>query len=54
MGGEDYLFLPTVKKVVAAHTVSSLYVIENCGHVVNVEEPTIFNEKVIQYLNGIE
>ncbi len=54
MGGEDYLFLPTIKKVVAAHTVSSLYVIENCGHVVNVEEPTIFNEKVIQYLNGIE
>ena len=30
MGGEDYLFLPTIKKVVALHETSRLYVIEDC------------------------
>jgi pimeloyl-ACP methyl ester carboxylesterase len=53
MGEEDYLFLPSVQKVVNAHQVSSLHVIENCGHVVNVEQPTVFNETVISYLNGL-
>jgi hypothetical protein len=35
MGNEDYMFLPSVKAVVASHVkTSKLYVIENCGHVV--------------------
>ncbi|PWL38209.1 2-succinyl-6-hydroxy-2,4-cyclohexadiene-1-carboxylate synthase [Flagellimonas aquimarina] len=54
MGGEDYLFLPTIKKVVDSHIASTLFVIENCGHVVNVEEPMVFNEKVINYLQNIK
>ena len=53
MGGEDYLFLPTIKKVVALHETSRLYVIEDCGHVVNVEQPQIFNSTVIRYLSEI-
>lgn len=53
MGEEDYLFLPSIKKVVQAHQNSQLYVIENCGHVVNVERPVVFNEQVIQYLSDV-
>ena len=50
MGGEDYLFLPTIQKVVKTQKESTLFVVENCGHVVNVEQPLIFNQKVIDYL----
>ena len=48
MGEEDYMFLPSVRKVVERHYKSSkLFVIEKCGHVVNVEQPFIFNKEVI-------
>jgi pimeloyl-ACP methyl ester carboxylesterase len=51
MGEEDYMFLPYVKQVVANHINSSeLFVIQNCGHVVNVEQAVVFNQKVIDYL----
>lgn len=51
MGEEDYMFLPSVKQVVANHVKSAeLFIIRNCGHVVNVEQPLIFNEAVIEYL----
>lgn len=53
MGGEDYLFLPSVKKIVQRHTESSLLMIEHCGHVVNVEQPQIFNKMVIDYISDI-
>jgi pimeloyl-ACP methyl ester carboxylesterase len=54
MGEEDYLFLPTVRKIAAAHTTSHLFIIEDCGHVVNVEQPLLFNRMVIGYLAGME
>lgn len=51
MGAEDYMFLPAVRAVVEKHYKSSkLFVIENCGHVVNVEQSTIFNHQVIAFL----
>ena len=50
MGEEDYLFLPTVQKLVKDHKSSRLVVVENCGHVVNVERPHFFNDTVISYL----
>lgn len=50
MGSEDYLFLPPVKKVVADHKQSILQIIEQCGHVVNVEQPDVFNRLSIQFL----
>lgn len=53
MGREDYLFLPSIEKIVNAHTKSDLFVVENCGHVVNVEQPSIFNTTVIDYLNKL-
>lgn len=53
MGEEDYMFLPYVKQVVANHIKSAeLFIIQNCGHVVNVEQAVIFNQKVIGYLRG--
>jgi len=54
MGEEDYMFLPSVRKVVESHYKSSkLCVIEKCGHVVNVEQPTIFNKNVISFLKKV-
>tara|TARA_R110000868_G_scaffold139848_2_gene355004 strand:+ start:120 stop:857 length:738 start_codon:yes stop_codon:yes gene_type:complete len=50
MGEEDYLFLPSIRKIVKFHQNSELLVVEDCGHVVNVEQPRYFNEKVIDYL----
>ena len=52
MGEEDYMFLPSVRKVVESHYKSSkLCVIENCGHVVNVEQPNVFNAEVLSFIN---
>jgi pimeloyl-ACP methyl ester carboxylesterase len=52
MGEEDYMFLPSVRTVVAKHYKSSkLFVIENCGHVVNVEQANVFNTKVLSFIN---
>ncbi len=51
MGGEDYLFLPSVRKTVQKSTTSSLLLIEHCGHVVNVEQPKLFNDMVIGFLS---
>jgi len=51
MGEEDHMFLPTIKNLVKEHYQSAqLFIVENCGHVVNVDQPQIFNEKVIQFL----
>lgn len=54
MGEEDYMFLPSVRKVVEKHYKSSqLFVIQNCGHVVNVEQPNKFNETVLAFVKVI-
>ncbi len=53
MGEEDYLFLPSVKKVVSAHKFSELFVIKNSGHVVNVEQPEVFNKESITFIGQI-
>ncbi|SIQ36785.1 Pimeloyl-ACP methyl ester carboxylesterase [Maribacter ulvicola] len=52
MGEEDYLFLPSIRKIAKSHQNSQLVVVEDCGHVVNVEQPNFFNEKVVAYLIG--
>ncbi len=50
MGSEDYLFLPPVKKIVKEHSKSFLEVVEQCGHVVNVEKPNSFNQISLNFL----
>lgn len=52
MGSEDHMFLPPVKQIVKKHTNASLQVIENCGHVCNVERPGAFNRVTIDYLKS--
>ena len=54
MGSEDHMFLPSIRKIVASHQSALLYVIEQCGHVVNVEQPEIFNAEAIQFLISID
>lgn len=50
MGSEDHMFLPPVQQIVAVHKQAFLEVIENCGHVCNVEKPTDFNDISIGFL----
>ena len=53
MGEEDYMFLPSVRKVVEKHYKSSkLFVVEQCGHVVNVEQPLVFNSAVLAFIKN--
>lgn len=51
MGDEDHMFLPPVKHIVQRHKLSLLEVIENCGHVCNIEKPKIFNNLSIDFIN---
>ena len=50
MGDQDYMFLPSVAKVVTIHKSSKIKIINNCGHVVNVEKPDIFNKSMIEFI----
>ena len=50
MGEEDHMFLPSISKLVKDHVSSKLFVIANCGHVVNVEQPDIFNLQVLKFI----
>ncbi|HEX2208993.1 MAG TPA: alpha/beta hydrolase [Longimicrobium sp.] len=44
MGDEDHMFLPSVSGLVSRHTrYSKLEVLPECGHVVNVDRPELFN-----------
>ena len=53
MGGDDYLFLPAVKRVIKSHKNALFFTIEDCGHIVNIEQPKLFNAMVIGYLKGV-
>lgn len=50
MGDEDYMFLPTVEDFVSKNPNSRLVVVENCGHIVNVESFSIFNKEAISFI----
>lgn len=51
MGEEDYMFLPSVKKLVKNHSKSaSLVVVAQSGHVVNVEQALIFNQEALGFI----
>ena len=54
MGEEDYLFLPSIKKIVTAHCFSDLFIVTNSGHVVNVEQPEVFNLQSINFINRLQ
>lgn len=53
MGDQDHMFLPSIRKIAAEHQNSTLHVIPDCGHVVNVDQPVVFNEVTIDYIRSI-
>jgi len=53
MGDADHMFLPAVRCIVTKHTNSWLEVIENSGHVCNVDQPREFNSRAIIFLKKI-
>ena len=53
MGEEDHMFLPAVRYIITKHTNSWLEVIENSGHVCNVDQPKEFNARAILFLKNI-
>ncbi|NOH72877.1 alpha/beta hydrolase [Vibrio pectenicida] len=52
MGERDYMFLPPVKEMVAAHCSSTLLEIPNCGHVCNIECSETFNQHSIEFISN--
>jgi pimeloyl-ACP methyl ester carboxylesterase len=50
MGEEDYMFLPSIQKLVEEHRNAFLHIIPECGHVVNIDQPQVFNEKSIGFI----
>ena len=53
MGAEDFMFLPSITKLVKNHTSSTLHIVQDCGHVVNVEKPLEFNEVAINFMKRL-
>ena len=53
MGDQDYMFLPSVRKVTDSHPLSQLLVLKECGHVVNVEKPGKFKDGMLLFLNQL-
>jgi pimeloyl-ACP methyl ester carboxylesterase len=50
-GEEDHLFIEDVKKMAQLEPKGKLEIIENCGHIVNIEKAEIFNEITLDYLH---
>ncbi len=50
MGDQDHLFLNSIRSRITDVQHAALLIIQDCGHVVNIEKPTIFNQHVINYL----
>jgi len=51
MGEEDHMFLPPVKKMIGDFKHSYLEIVEESGHVVNVERPDEFNRISLEFLD---
>ena len=49
-GKEDYLFSQDVKKFSSKNKLHSYFSVDGAGHVVNIDNPIIFNSKVLEYL----
>jgi pimeloyl-ACP methyl ester carboxylesterase len=50
MGEEDYMFLPSVMKVVDEQISARLHIIPDCGHVVNIDRPEVFNNQALRFI----
>lgn len=52
MGEEDYVFLEPVKRLVKKFRNTELSILENSGHVCNVDQAQKFNEVSLNFLNN--
>jgi pimeloyl-ACP methyl ester carboxylesterase len=50
MGDEDYMFLPSVRRLAARQRRAILRVLEQSGHVVNVDQADLFNHVSIEFI----
>ncbi|NTW49047.1 MAG: alpha/beta hydrolase, partial [Chlorobiales bacterium] len=50
MGEEDHMFLPPVQMLIKRHHYATLKVIENSGHVCNIDQPEHFNAEAIEFI----
>ena len=53
MGSEDYMFLPSIEKISSEHESAELCVVQNSGHVVNIDQPNEFNNKSISFIRNL-
>lgn len=53
MGEQDHMFLPMVDSLVKKHVNSHLEVIQNSGHVCNIDQPEAFNQRSIQFIKSV-
>lgn len=53
MGDRDHMFLPMVTNLVKNHINSKLEVIRNSGHVCNIDQPELFNERSISFIQSM-
>jgi pimeloyl-ACP methyl ester carboxylesterase len=49
MGGHDYIFLPAARECVARQKDAFLHIIEDAGHVCNVDCPEAFNRRALSF-----
>ena len=54
MGEKDFMFLSHVKNIVKQHKSPILKILDNCGHVVNIEKPKIFNNFSLEFMKSIK
>lgn len=52
MGDQDVMFLEPVKVLIRTHKNSVLQILEQCGHVVNVEKPEEFNQCSLAFIKN--
>jgi pimeloyl-ACP methyl ester carboxylesterase len=50
MGSEDHLFVGPAKEIVNGNPNLRLEIVQDCGHVVNVEQPEAFNKIAIEFI----
>lgn len=54
MGSEDHLFLNPVLELTRENKYSTVSIVENCGHVVNIEDADRFNSLSIEFIERIK
>jgi pimeloyl-ACP methyl ester carboxylesterase len=50
MGSQDHVFLDAARKFVRRQPKAVIQVVEQCGHIVTIDKPEIFNKATIQFL----